>query len=309
MRPPASVHRLSRQAMGTLFEVFAAGEDEAYAGQAAQAAFSEVDRLERLFSRFDPGSEIGRANRLRPGEELAIGPETYECLALAEKARKETGGAFDVNARAKNSYLLTAVGGRFLIRRPPEDPSGSLGLDLDLGGIGKGYALDRALEILKEWGLENVLLHGGTSTALAMGSAPLEENSETENTGTHTLSVLKSVQLSYVSPYLKGWPVGAGGGWPETPGQVLLAGRALSGSGKEVKGQHILDPRTGLPAQGHLAAWASHPSAALADAYSTAFLVMDAAEVEDFCRRHPEVWACAVAGYGSVRIFNPGLLA
>jgi len=293
--------------MGTFFEVLVAGEDETYSGQAAQAVFSEVDRLERLFSRFDPGSDIGRANRLRPGEELAIGPDTYECLALAEEARRETAGAFDVNVRARNArntgthdlsvlesgqlsyvspYLLVGGGERFLIRRPPQDPSAFIGLDLDLGGIGKGYALDRALEILKEWSLENVLLQGGTSTALAIGSAPQEENTN-----------------------LKGWPVGAGGGWPETPGQVLLSGRALSGSGKEVKGEHILDPRTGLPARGHLAAWASHPSAALADACSTALLVMDAAEVEDFCRRHPEVWACAVAGYGSVRIFNPGLLA
>jgi thiamine biosynthesis lipoprotein len=296
-----AVHRFSHQAMGTIFEVFTAGEDKTYASQAAAAAFAEVDRLERLFSRFDPASEIRRANRLRPDEELAVGLETFECLTLAEEARQETGGAFDVNARAEkygdtslispeisdvSPYFLLKRDGQFLLRRLPQDPSTFAGLDLDLGGIGKGYALDRAGEILKDWSLENVLIHGGTSTALAWGSAPPENDGEKG----------------------KGWPVGVGGGWPEAPQRVTIAGRAMSGSGPEVKGQHIIDPRTGFPAQGHLAAWASHPSAALSDAYSTAFLVMATPEVEKFCRRHPEVWACVVIANGDVRVFNPEAL-
>jgi thiamine biosynthesis lipoprotein len=141
--------------------------------------------------------------------------------------------------------------------------------------------LDRALEVLKEWGVENALLHGGTSTALAAGSPSPE----------HTT----------------GWPVGVGAGWPGAPSAVSLSGRAVSGSGTEVKGEHILDPRSGQPARGHLAAWASTSTAALSDALSTAFFVMTADDVEALGARNPDVWACLVVSYGDVRVFNPGI--
>jgi thiamine biosynthesis lipoprotein ApbE len=105
-----------------------------------------------------------------------------------------------------------------------------------------------------------------------------------------------------------GWPVGVGAGWPGTPSRVILTNRALSGSGTEVKGEHILDPRTGKPAHGHLAAWASASSAARSDALSTAFFVMTTEEVEDYARRHPDIGACVVVAYGDVRVYNSGLL-
>jgi thiamine biosynthesis lipoprotein len=80
----------------------------------------------------------------------------------------------------------------------------------------------------------------------------------------------------------------------------------LSGSGTEVKGEHVVDPRTGRPASGHAAAWASHPSAAVSDALSTAFMVMTTAEVAGFCGRHPAVWALVKTGTEKCRIFNAG---
>jgi thiamine biosynthesis lipoprotein len=153
-------------------------------------------------------------------------------------------------------------------------------LEIDLGGIGKGYALDKALAFLLDWGIDRALIHGGTSTVAAIGSPPS------------------------IGPAGKGWPVGVGGGWPEAPNQVLLMGRALSGSGTEVKGKHVMDPKTGLPAQAHLAAWASHPSAAESDALSTAFMVMTTAEVEEYCALHPEVWALVIIDYGNCKVFN-----
>jgi thiamine biosynthesis lipoprotein ApbE len=98
-----------------------------------------------------------------------------------------------------------------------------------------------------------------------------------------------------------------GGGWPceDAPREILLTGgRALSGSGTEVKGRHIIDPRTGAPAAGHLAAWALHASAAAADALSTAFMVMDTAAVEAYCRSHPDIWALVIKAYGDGRMFG-----
>jgi len=297
------VHRFAHEAMGTLFEVAVAGQEKKYAEQASMAVFREVDRLENLFSRFNPCSELGQINRLRPDESLRIGLEVYECLKTAEQVRLDTAGAFDINYKARlrirgpegterfqpggqagnPGYELSSGADGFSIRLPElggENYAASL--DLDLGGIGKGYALDRAVSILSDWTVERALVHSGTSTAVAFGSAPgLKEGEE-------------------------GWPVGVGGKWSsaDAPGRVLLRDRALSGSGTEVKGGHILDPGTGREAESHLAAWVSHPSAAIADAISTAFMVMRQDEVEAYCRSHPEVWALVITNKGEPVAYN-----
>ncbi len=291
------VHRFAHEAMATGFEIFVAGRVEAYAGQAARAAFDEIDRIERLFSRFDPSSETSRIGRLRPGGSMMVGLETAEVLGLAAFFQAETGGAFDINylglragtgrGRRPGPQPLTALlsigtdGRGFEVSRlRPRGRAQAPAVELDLGAIGKGYALDAALSVLKDWDVDNVLLHAGTSTALAAGPGPDEGG--------------------------RGWPVGAGStaGTTSGPGRVLLRNRALSGSGTEVKGAHIVDPRTAGPAAGHAAAWASHPSAAASDALSTAFMVMSTAEVDAFCRRHPAVWALVKIGAKTCKIFN-----
>ena len=314
--PFPNVSRFAHEAMTTIFEIFISDPDGEYAGQAARAAFREIDRLEGLFNRFDPGSEISRINRLPGGEEIPVGIETFECLSLAESVRRETGGAFDINARAaipgssagspdslpspgsaeratagreNSGFTPVSEPGGFFIRRPEAfGPREEIRLDLDLGGVGKGYAVDRAMDVLVEWGVSGALIHGGTSTALARGSAdPADAPGSDRKTG---------------------WPVGAGAGWAGAPPHVILTDRALSGSGTEVKGGHILDPRTGRAARGNLAAWASTPSAALSDALSTAFFVMSPDDVEAFSVHHPDTWACLVVSYRDVRTYNPGLL-
>lgn len=299
-QPPA-VHRFAHEAMATTFEIFVAGKEEAYARQAARAAFDEIDRLERLFSRFDPSSETSRIGRLPPGGTLRIGLETAEILGLSAFIQSETGGAFDVNylgigrtsgrrtrsrPRPLTALLRIDTDGRGfeVTRLRPKGRAAAPPIDLDLGAVGKGYALDAALTVLRDWEVGNVLLHAGTSTALAEGPGPPGPGQG------------------------RGWPVGAGAGPDGTagPGRVLLLKRALSGSGTEVKGAHIVDPRTGRPAAGHTAAWASHPSAAASDALSTAFMVMSTEEVAGFGRRHPVVWTLVKTGPETCRIFNAG---
>jgi thiamine biosynthesis lipoprotein len=281
--------RFAHEAMGTTFEVIVAGSDEKYAGQVSQAVFQEIDRLEMLFSRFNTCSEIGQINRLKPGAAMSIGLETYECLKTASLIREETGGAFDVNFRCprkEESFEVFRAARGFGVKvRKSLLSSEEHGVDLDLGGIGKGYALDKAQDILRDWGVERALLHGGTSTALAIGSAPGLSSGE------------------------RGWPVGVGGIWAlaDVPKRLLLQERALSGSGTEVKGRHIQDPRTDRPAATALGAWVSHPRAAVADALSTAFMVMKPQDVRGYCEAHVQVWALLILDRGVYQTFNNGI--
>ena len=303
MKQGKGICRFAHQAMGTTFELLVGGCEQSYARQTSQAIFAEVDRVESLFSRFNPSSEIGQINLLQPGESLRIGVETFQCLQTALWAQAETKGAFDINVGSllkykekeslwRNKLLvdimeemeLSRISGGFQVRIRPLKATVKTGLlDLDLGGIGKGYALDRSQEILADWEIKRALIHGGTSTALAVGTPP-----ETD-------------------PEERGWAIGIGGDWhcPQAPRKFYLKDQAMSGSGTEVKGGHVFDPRTGRPAQGHLAAWVSHPSAATADALSTAFMVMDTEEVKDFCDRHPEVWALVVIDAKTCQVINP----
>jgi thiamine biosynthesis lipoprotein len=280
--------------MGTIFEVLIAGQDAGYSLQASQAVFQEIDRLEALFSRFNPTSEIGQINRLRADEPLRISWDSFECLGIAARIQRQSAGAFNINFRRPDrsperpGFELGASETGFSIRLRPDFLGRSpAGLDLDLGAIGKGYALDRAASILADWSVERFLIHGGTSTALAAGDAPGLSEGEA------------------------GWPVGVGGTWefPDIPKRVLLCGRALSGSGTEVKGRHIRDPRTGRPAEGHLAAWVSHPSAAVSDALSTAFMAMNSKEARRYCGQHADVWALLITPKKKGLIFNRETIA
>lgn len=290
MKP--AFHRFAHEAMTTTFEIIIAGEGGAddsaeYARQAAQAAFHEIDRLEKDLSRFIESSDISRINKLGAKEPVRVSIDTFECLQLAGRLHKETGGAFDVTIGALISCWRTPDGtsGRPTAKEIAEARKrtgmermaldaehftvglDTAGVSVDLGGIGKGFALDKAAENLRDWvdegsGFEAALLSGGQSSVLAMGAPPGE----------------------------RGWVVTVGGD-QTVPEEVLLCDRALSGSGTRVRGRHIIDPRTGRPAEGALRAWASCPSAAVSDALSTAFMILSPAEIERYCAEHKDTWA------------------
>ena len=273
-RELGDVRRFSHEAMATVFEGYAIHRNERYAAQAAQAAFDLVDRLENELSRFRSNSDIARVNHLVAGESVRVGPAALECLLIARHLYDLTSGAFDISIGTGLPSLELDV--EDCVVRSTKD-----GVQVDLGGIGKGYAVDLVAELLEEWGIERALVHGGFSSVLAL-EAPEGRD---------------------------GWPLTLSN--PAAPSRVLASlsvrQTALGASGVR-KGDHIVDPRTGEPVRGRLAAWVVLPrpdgprvdsdggltiaAGAVTDALTTAFMLLSTAEIATLCARSPglEAW-------------------
>lgn len=271
MSTPGGYHTFAHEAMATTFAVHIAGHPAAYAGQAAAAAFRELDRLEGELSRYVESSDIARANRLAEGDDIVIGEDALRCLLLAARVSHDTGRAFDPSyasvfaagaADDAPAFALEPECHRLISLVPR--------LHLDLGAIGKGYALDCLAGVLEEWSIGRACLQSGGSTALALDPPEGEA----------------------------GWPVGVGD--PPAERVLDLKRHALSGSGIAVKGAHVIDRRTGRAAARRTRVWALAGTAALSDALSTAFFVMDDDTIAAFCLRHPGVTAFIARGDGTL---------
>lgn len=266
--------------MGCTFEVLVPSSIPG-ALEGAEAALDEIVRLDHCLSVYRPDSEVSRLNAAaglgpRPATESVV-----EVLSLAARLTEETGGAFDVAAgalarvwglhggerrvpdrgRLTRAMELTGMKHARIGDDPPTVELRKPGVELDFGAIGKGYALDRAAMILRErWGIASALLHGGTSSVFALGSCPGEKG---------------------------GWLIGVRNPADETEcvAELRLRDQGLATSAAthrffEAGGKrwgHILDPRTGWPAEGTWSVTVVAPSAAEADALSTAFYVLGTA--------------------------------
>jgi thiamine biosynthesis lipoprotein len=260
------------EAMATRFAISIAGCERTYARQAATAAFRELDRLEGELSRFVESSDLARVNGLGETESTTIGPDLAECLTLAGGLSLLTRGAFDA------AYLSTRAA-----EREPDAPLFALDaaqlrltslcprLHLDLGAIGKGFALDRLAALLREWDISSALLESGGSTVLAL-AAP---------------------------PGAAGWPIRVGtGGHAQL---FALVESAASASGIGVQGSHLIDPRTGAPAARQERVWSFAESAAVADGLSTAFFIFDDDQIAAFCAGQHRIGAALGGGSSPVR--------
>lgn len=269
--------------MATRFELVLHGQNPAALRAAGEEALRLVEELESRLSLFRPGSEIARLNARAAREPVRITPEIFALLQHAQKLHAESGGAFDITvaplvrcwgfmggaghlARPEEVAEARAKVGMNLVRLNPEEFTVQFARDgvmLDLGAIGKGYAVERAAEALREAGVVSALLHGGTSTVQAIGQPPGEE--------------FWKIAIETPAPA------------PETPPTLLatvpLRDEAMSVSGVwghcfEDGGRtfgHILDPRTGEPALGTVLAAVVLPSATETDALSTALLTLGSA--------------------------------
>ncbi len=278
--PIPNLKRFSHQAMAAIFDIFIIHDDAEYAEQAARTAFDELDGLEQDFSRFIENSDISQINNLSANQTLVIGPTTFKCLQLCKNISKQTNGAFDITIGSlfklwkkkdepSQQQINTALKktGLNLIKLDEKNHTVKVltdSIQLDFGGVGKGYAADQMAKILHEWEIDTALVSAGSSTILAIG-APKNK---------------------------KGWPVTVSN--PDNRKEVLaylhLKNRAIAGSGLE-KGRHIIDPRNGKPVKDTIAAWSSAGDAASADALSTAFMVMLPQEVKSYCQKTPSAGA------------------
>lgn len=248
-----SLVRRSRPAMGALAEVFLIGADERQLAAAAEAALDEIERLSDRWSRFSPASEVSRINREAAYGWVLVDRELFAVLAECELWRRRTEGAFDITAGSWRSGDGPQISGadveldevRSAVRfRLP-------GLRLDLGGFGKGAALDLAASRMIDLGVDNALLQLGTSSIRALGPGPAGA----------------------------GWPVALR--HPDRPEQIFreltLRDASLSSSAARHPGQSesdVVDPRTGELLREQRACSVVATTAAAAEALSTTLLVL-----------------------------------
>jgi FAD:protein FMN transferase len=297
--PEGYLLEFSRRAMACQFAIFLNAGPATHQADAAHAALDLIDKLEAQLSIYRDTSEISHINRQAASGPVKIEPRLAALLALAERIHGETGGAYDISA----GPLIRAWG---FVRRQGALPTAEAlvvarqavgqhlaqldqaantiqflnpGVELNLGSIGKGYALDRAAEVLTAAGVSDFLIHGGNSSVLARGSCVQSDHDEAWSIG-------------LPHPYRR----------TERLGRIRLCDQALSTSGSamqffEYQGRrlgHIIDPRTAEPVEGVLSATALAPTAAEADALSTAFYILDHQEVATYCAARPEVGAILV---------------
>jgi thiamine biosynthesis lipoprotein len=293
-----SLVRLSRRAMATQFEiVLPFGTPSAL--EAGEAALDEIDRLEDQLTVYRETSEVSAFNRQAATDAVVVEERLFQLLKLAERISTETNGAFDITAgpliktwgffrrqqRVPGADELRLALERVGMRHVELDAERRsvrfrrAGLEINLGSIGKGYALDRTAELLSaRWKISAGLLHGGHSSVYAIGSAPGSR---------------------------RGWPVGIRHPWePERRlATVWLKDRALGTSAAtfqhvEHQGRklgHIIDPRSGWPAEALASVSVLAPTAAEADALATAFYILGADGARDYCQKHPDIGAVVLA--------------
>lgn len=292
--------RVYRVSMGTEFQALVAGADPEYLRAAAHEALDEVERLEARLSHYRADSEICDLNQRAAYGPVRLEPSLFALLARALALGAATGGAFDCTAgalircwgffrgqgrMAEPEAVAEArerVGGHLVEMDAGERTVRFLrdGVQVHLGAIGKGYAVDLALQTLRALRVPAALVHGGTSTLAAYGSPPGAD----------------------------GWVVGLRD--PRRAerrvGRVRIREGALSTSGDyeqffEAEGRrysHILDPRTGYPAAGMRSATFLAASAADTDALSTAAFVLGVDGARRICDTFP--------GTAAVLIPEPG---
>lgn len=311
--------------MGCQFEVLFPYRRFRNAAEVSLEIFEQLERLEDIMSIYRPHSELSQINAAPAGTWRPVSDDLFSVLELALSIADLTNGAFDPTARPlSNVWGFSRREGKIPDPEQVQLALGSVGhqqleldrtrcavrkknesVTVDLGAIGKGYALDRCRDLLLEHQLTDAIIHGGQSSVVALGS---EEGVEVEETAGATGAD-------------SGWTIGIS--HPLIPnhrlGTVRLSNRALATSGSGRQGfvhagrryGHVIDPRTGWPPDRFLSVTLIGDNSAECDALATAFFVMTPDEIESICEKRPELGVILVhrsetAGALRVQSFNLG---
>jgi thiamine biosynthesis lipoprotein len=280
-------HEASRESMACTYAIVAYGDDAQALPGIVEAAFDEVDRIDRLMSHYKPDSPLSRLNRDASARAVSVEPELFDFIAEALRYSRDSDGAFDITvgplmkawgffqgqgrvpADEELAELGRRVGFQHVVLNGPDRTIAfdRPGIELDLGGIAKGYAVDRAVDVLRRHGVTAALVSAGGSTIFGAGAPPGRA----------------------------GWDVSIQD--PIDPRRtaltVLLKDRAVSVSGVSEKSfeaggvrySHIMDPRTAKPVQGLLSVAVLTSTGTAGDALDNVFFVQGTEKTRAQMRR------------------------
>lgn len=262
-------------AMACRFELVLHGEDAVWLRAAGEEALEEIGRLERQLTIFDSASEVSRLNARAAQEPVRVSMALFRLLERAKALHQETDGAFDLTiAPLMRAWGFFRNSGHLPDPDLLDDARARTGMDLveldassctvrfqktgvmlDFGAIGKGYAVDEAIRVLLEAGVERAFLHGGTSTMYALGTPPDEA----------------AWKVAIPRPDSDDEPLAVVELQNESLSVSAVWGKAFEAGGRTYG--HVLDPRLGRPVDGAVMAAVAAPDAIISDSLSTALLV------------------------------------
>ncbi|MBT8401913.1 MAG: FAD:protein FMN transferase [Rhodothermia bacterium] len=330
--------KLARMAMATRFELVLSGDDPARLRAFGEEALREIDRLDKQLSFYRPASEISRLNRTAHQRPVEVEGRLFELLLQAKQCWERTEGLFDLTVGPlMDTWGLTGSNGRLPNPEDVDDARARVGMhhvildpndrtvrfdkegvQIDTGGIGKGFAADEVIGMLRDKGVTSALVHGGTSTIATIGDDP-DGNPWRIAIGAPEVVTRRRDQGS--SGHVGGAPSVTRNGRPHDPdsqpilGVVELRDQSLSVSdvgGKrfEIEGEtygHVIDPRAGAPTSCRQLSAVVGPSAAEADAMSTALLIADDDERSRLQTRYPNLKMLTTDVYGAVDYSDFGM--
>ncbi len=266
LKMPASL-LFQHEAMNTTFCLRLCEDDKKVATGMAKECFDQLDFLESRLSRYAEGSDISCINQMQEGEIRYISEVTHQCLLLALDAHARTSGLFDItlgnrieHQKKRESGNPPPLEGRIIIH--PEIAAVtcvSPGRQLDLGGIGKGFALDQLRALLVEWDSMGGMISAGASSLLAFG------------------------------PQV--WPVNLTGGSEQR--RCTLQNASLSASSTAIQGGHILHPAgaEAMPARACTHVWVTAATAVHAEIWSTALMLLDPEDIPSFVNGEDKLYS------------------
>src|SRR5580693_3987137 len=266
----------SVDAMGTAFSIVAYGQDAGLLQSAVNQGLEEARRLDEMLSNYKPASEWSAVNRTAGNGPVHITPELFQLLSACVEYSRESEGAFDISVgplmkvwgfykgtghlphRAEVWGALNMIGYQNILLDPANQTVrfAKKGVELDPGGIGKGYAVDRIAQILKDNGVKMGLVSGGGSSIYAIGAPPHEKGWKLE------IKNPKNTEESVTSVYLKDESMSTSGNYEKF---FYAEGKMYS---------HIMDPRTGYPSQGMLSVSVIAPRTLDSEAWAKPYYIL-----------------------------------